>query len=145
MNWARLLWVNTPDGYPFRSRLLLGGVVGVDLDVLLPLLRHFIFHEDGVDRALRLAQTAIDALVRVDIEHVFHLVDAVNRADSHARFIFDTDAGLGNHVRHESLLKMISGSIIHSRVDKWQSLRQAHSANSIASGPLSPDPGGTSL
>ena len=29
--------------------------IGVDLDKLAPLLRNFVAHEDGVDRALRLA------------------------------------------------------------------------------------------
>lgn len=38
--------------------------LGVQLDEFLHVLRHFIFREDGLGRALGLAQCAIDALIR---------------------------------------------------------------------------------
>src|SRR5204863_385064 len=49
---------------------------------------------------LRLAGAAIDAFVRVDIQLILTLVDAVHGADIHARPILHIDAGLCDDVRH---------------------------------------------
>ena len=66
----------------------------------LPLLRQRVLREDRLDRALRLARTAVDALLGVDDEDAARLVDAVHGADVDARAVFDVDAGLGDDVRH---------------------------------------------
>jgi hypothetical protein len=55
---------------------------------------------NGVHRALRFAQTAIDAFIGMDIELVFALVDAVDGADRHTGLIFDTDARLADDIGH---------------------------------------------
>ena len=47
---------------------------------------------DGVDRAFRLADAAVDAFVRMDDEHVLALVEAVHRADFDAIGVFAFDA-----------------------------------------------------
>src|SRR5690348_7359791 len=47
---------------------------------------------DGVDRAFRLADTTVDALVRVDDEHVGALVEAVDRTNLHAVGVLTFDA-----------------------------------------------------
>ena len=91
--------------------LLLEGV-GVALDVVLPLVRDFIERENRFDRTRRHAGSAVDALVRMDVEHrrrfepglVFPRVDAVNRTDVHARAVLGADAGLGNHVGHVAVI-----------------------------------------
>src|SRR5438093_9807932 len=77
-------------------------VVGVDLDEVLPLRRHLVLGEDGVDRALRLAGAAVDALIRVDVVLlvVVGRVDAVDGADGHATGVLDSDAGFRNDVGH---------------------------------------------
>ena len=58
------------------------------MGVALPLLWDGALVEDGVYRALRLARTALDALVRVDALHVLSLVDARDRADVYAAGVF---------------------------------------------------------
>src|SRR5581483_1938926 len=73
-----------------------------------PLLGCFVEREDRVDRARRHARTAIDALVGMNIKHlgrrvrrfVFPGVNAVHRADIHARGILGTDAWLANDICH---------------------------------------------
>src|SRR5690625_586476 len=52
----------------------------VDGRVLLPLVRHVVLVENGLDRAHRLTGTTVNALVRVDVQHPLALVDAVDRA-----------------------------------------------------------------
>ena len=72
----------------------------VDLHERLPFLRERVLGEDRLDRALRLARTAVDALLGIDHEHALGLVDAVHRAHVHAGLVQDVDAGLGDDVRH---------------------------------------------
>src|SRR5690606_32948968 len=72
-------------------------------DELLPLLGDFLLRVDRLDRAGVDAEPAVDALLRVDVEHLPVLVlavDAVDRADVHARRVLGADAGLGDDVRH---------------------------------------------
>src|SRR5207253_1175477 len=80
----------------------------VDPHERLPLVGQRVLRENRLDRALRLARAAVDALLRVDHEHTAGLVDAVDRADVDARLVFDVDARLGDDVRHSATS---SGSI----------------------------------
>src|SRR5690606_25601503 len=64
----------------------------VELDELDLVLGHLILGEDGVHRALGLAERAVDALVRVDDQHVRPFVEAVHRADLHAIGVLAADA-----------------------------------------------------
>src|SRR5712691_4088226 len=73
----------------------------VDLDERLPLLRQRVLRKDRLDRALRFARAAVDALLGVDDEDAVRLVDAVDGADVDARAVFDVDAGLRDDVRHK--------------------------------------------
>src|SRR4051812_15198769 len=72
----------------------------VDLHERLPLLRQRVLGEDRLDRAFRLAGTAVDALLGIDHEDPVGLVDAVDGAHVDARFVLDVDAGLADDVRH---------------------------------------------
>ena len=76
----------------------------VDLHERLPLVGERVLREDRLDRALRLARAAVDALLRIDDQHPAELVDAVDRTDVHAGAIFDVDARLGDDVRHAASL-----------------------------------------
>src|SRR5215207_6407755 len=51
-------------------------------------------------RAFGLADAAIDALVRVDDEHVLAFIEAIDRADLDAIHVLAADAGFGNDVGH---------------------------------------------
>src|SRR5206468_5426173 len=85
----------------------LGGAAGrtevleelvVRVRVVLPLLRHVVLVEDRLDGADRLAGTAVDALIRVDVKHPVALVDAVDRALLDACLVEHIDAGLSDDV-----------------------------------------------
>src|SRR5690348_7944098 len=78
--------------------------VGEELHVgvveVLPLVRDVVLVVDGLHRAHRLARTAVDALVGVDVEHPVALVDAVHRTLVDAGLVEDVDARLGDDVGH---------------------------------------------
>src|SRR3990170_1778753 len=80
---------------------------GVDLGVLLLALGHVVLGEDGGDGAGRLAGTAVDALVGVDIElavYAFLVVDAVHWTDVDAGLVENVDARVDDDVRHGRVL-----------------------------------------
>jgi len=57
---------------------------------------------NGVHRAFRLANPAIDALVRMDHEHILALVKAVYGTDLDAVSVFALDTDFGDDVSHRS-------------------------------------------
>src|SRR5215472_591753 len=75
---------------------------------LLPFLRQIIQREDGGNGTNRYAGAAIDALDRVDIQHlgpfesgVFFLgMDAIYGTGVNTRRIFRADAGFRNYISH---------------------------------------------
>ena len=87
-----------------RPRGILVGVPqAVDLDELLLVVGDVVLGEDGGHRAGRLAGAAVDALIRVDVEHLVDTlveVDAVDGAHVHARLVGRVDTRLSNHVGH---------------------------------------------
>ena len=70
------------------------------LDEIFPIGRDIGVDENSAHWALWFAQTAVDALVWVDIHHVIAFVDAVHRAHRHARLIFDANTGFSYNVGH---------------------------------------------
>lgn len=98
--------------FALRSALsLLPVPLRIDLDVLVPFLGKVFFGVDGLHRALVHAQTAVDAGVGIDVEHlrVFELgfifggVDAIHRADFDTGGVLGADARFGDDVRHWSV------------------------------------------
>src|SRR5690606_22281438 len=87
----------------------LGGTSGraqllEELDINLVEVRPFagqvVLVVDGLHRAYRLAGTAVDALVGVDVEHAPALVDAVDGAFFNACLVEHIDARLRDDVSH---------------------------------------------
>src|SRR5450830_278230 len=80
--------------------------VGVDLEVVLPLVGDRLFREDRGHRAGRLAIAALDAYVGIDVEHlrsreirfVLARVNAVDRAHIDAGGVLRADAWLSDDV-----------------------------------------------
>src|SRR5690606_11012819 len=62
--------------------------------------RHVVFRIDRADRALGLAQGAVDALDRIDHQEVRALVEAVDRAHLDAVGVLPLDAVLGDDEGH---------------------------------------------
>jgi hypothetical protein len=89
----------------------------VDFDVLLPLSRYRRLFEDSGNGASRLACTAVDAFVRINIELLVLIesifarswMDAVNGTNIHTRSIFGADTRLGDYIGHsEKILSRLS-------------------------------------
>jgi hypothetical protein len=64
------------------------------------------FSIDGIDGALRNANRAIDALIRVNGEEIGAFAEAVYGADVHTVGVFAADTGFRNNVGHDSLLRL---------------------------------------
>ena len=71
-----------------------------------PLFRHIIFKEDGLDRAYLRANSAVDALIRIDVVLICIIlrVNAIDWAHFDARSVFCADTWLGDDVCHRSIL-----------------------------------------
>src|SRR5262249_35803851 len=84
----------------------------VELHEVPPLLRHIAFKEDGVHRALRLARVAVDARVRIDVQHHVILVEALHRADDYAVGELAIAARFAHNIGHRrySLCKVSWGT-----------------------------------
>src|SRR5262249_4910698 len=83
--------------------------LGIEGDVVPPFLRDGSFVEDRLDRAFRHAGLAVDAVVRIDVQHLFALVEALHRADRHTVGVLAAVTGLANDERHERFLSMRMG------------------------------------
>jgi hypothetical protein len=102
--------------YAKKLHLLLASfvVVSIHLSEMLPLLGQIILGKDRLNRASRLARSAVNALVRVNIQHfsrfeirfVFTGMNAINRANVHTGCILGPYAGLRYNICHlnQSLL-----------------------------------------
>ncbi|GAA1967934.1 hypothetical protein GCM10009717_38600 [Agromyces allii] len=89
----------------------------VDRDELLLVAVELVVVSDGLRRAYRLAGTAIDAEILIDVHHAPALEEAVGRTDLDAAAIFDVHARLGHHKGHfisPSRLRRLSGCRLDS-------------------------------
>ena len=77
-----------------------GRVFGIELEPLLK--RRLGVGLNRLDRAFGLAHPAVDALVRVDDEHVLALVEAIHGADFDAVHVLALDAVFGDDVSHRA-------------------------------------------
>src|SRR5579862_13622 len=88
-------------------------VAGILSDVVLPLLGHLVERENRFDGARGHARAAVDALIRMDVQHlggfecglVFTRMNTVHGTDVDAGRVFGANAGLGNNVGHSLLPK----------------------------------------
>ena len=76
------------------------GILPIDLE---PALKVGLgIRLDGVNRAFGLANSAIDAFVGMNDEHILALVEAVDRTDLHTVHVLTFDAVLVDDVGHRS-------------------------------------------
>ena len=76
-------------------------VLAIELEPLFGFL--FGVGQNRLDRTFRLAHAAIDALVRIDHQHVLALVETIDRANLDTIHVFAFDAGFGDDVGHRGL------------------------------------------
>lgn len=69
-------------------------------DVRLPICRHVGIHENRGNRAFWFAKSTINALIRVNDDHVVSFINAVHGTNGHAGLVLDSDAGFCYNVRH---------------------------------------------
>jgi hypothetical protein len=126
-----------------RGFLLLGniwpgfGIFGVHFKPLLePRLG---IRLDRVGGTFGLAHAAIDALVRVDDQHVLALVKAIDGADFNAVGIFAFDAGFSDDVSHPGLRtdRFFRGCVAHAVRCRKGSIK---GSNRLKSGVFAPPP-----
>ena len=88
----------------------------VNIHILGPLFRNFIFREDGFHGTFRDTGSAIDTLLRINKQHLlsfeFRLItagmDAIDGAGIHTSCVFDSDTGFANDECHLSLIALCS-------------------------------------
>jgi len=76
--------------------------LSVQLGVFFLTGRYFSVHVDSADGADRLASAALDALIRVDVEHglAVKFINTVNGTDAYTGFVFNADARFSNNEWH---------------------------------------------
>src|SRR5262245_5317014 len=73
---------------------------GVEGDEVFLIFGQVVLVEDGLDGACRHAGLAVDAFIRVDVENLLPLVEALYRANDDAVRVLAAKAGLANNVGH---------------------------------------------
>jgi hypothetical protein len=111
--------MSVPGNFLITLALLFGSEkFGVNGSVALPLFRQVLESKNSGHRANRDAGATIDAFHRVDIKlrdtfeagFIFARVNAIHRANVHARGILGAGAGFGDYVSHsKSPLKRNTG------------------------------------
>src|SRR6184192_702383 len=66
-------------------------VTAIFLDVDLEVGRNILFGKNRGDGTLRFTRAAVNAFVRMDVEHVRSLVDAIDRTDVDTGLVLDGD------------------------------------------------------
>jgi hypothetical protein len=97
-------------------------VIGIHFDEVFPLFGTIIFREDGLDRTSRLASSAIDALIGVDVEHlgcfeglfILARMNAIYRANVDTGGVFGPNAGLRYHISHLNLRLLSDLSLLRT-------------------------------
>jgi hypothetical protein len=77
------------------------GELGIQLAEFFLAGGNLLLGVNGLDRAFRLAQSAIDALIGIDHEKIGTLVETVDRANLDAVHVFALDAAFGDYERHD--------------------------------------------
>src|SRR3990167_5614815 len=86
------------EGFPVSRRLFHAGNIGPGLGIFGVEFQPFSIRVvlgvglDRLDRAFRLAYSAIDTFVRVDDEHVLAFIETVDRADLDTVHVFAADS-----------------------------------------------------
>jgi hypothetical protein len=67
----------------------------------------FCVRLDSIDRAFRLANAAVDALFRMNDQHVFAFIEAVDRTDLDTIRIFALYAAFDDDVGHDVVASLL--------------------------------------
>ena len=89
--------------------------IRVNLDKMLPFFRSCRFLKYGCDGTCGFASSAVDTLIRINIEHLSLFksclalcrMDTVNRTYIHTGCVLYTDTGLSNYVCHVKIILLL--------------------------------------
>ena len=84
----------------FCDDFALFGLRRIQFDVALPFLGNIVFVKNCFHGTLWNASFAIDAFLRVDVQHLIAFVETLYGADDNAISVFASRAGLGNYMCH---------------------------------------------
>src|SRR3981081_1449638 len=76
--------------------------LGVELNVLRPRGRHGRVVENRLDGTLRQTRLAVNAMLRINVEHLLVLIEAVAGTDGDAVGVLAVMTGFANDEGHES-------------------------------------------
>src|SRR5262245_49315363 len=102
-------------------------MIGVDLNVMLPLIRHVFVAVDRFDRTGGLAGAAVNTLVRMaetrfgtfELTSIFTAMKATNRADVNTSRVLRAYAGFANYVNsHYAVLLPQSSYLISGKLNE---------------------------
>lgn len=93
------------EGFGFWKRAFFTGDIGPDFGIFHIHFKIFFslriaVGDDGLNRAFRFANAAINALIRVDDEGILALIEAINGADLDTVSVFALNADIRNNKRH---------------------------------------------
>lgn len=99
-------------GFLFGDDRRLWGEFRVQSGVVGPLFRKVVFVENRFDWAFWHAGFAVDAFIRMDVEHRFAFVEALHGAHDDAVGVLTIEAGFGNNVSHVSSFRKLVRTLI---------------------------------
>src|SRR6185312_4633175 len=102
------------------------GQFGVQRHQRLLACRHVVFGVNRVDRALRLAQGAVDALVRIDHQEIGAFVEGIDRTHLDTIGVLALDAIVDDNKGHgvNSAVRRVGGTYLRTTADGSRGVRQ---------------------
>src|SRR5690606_38390818 len=97
--------------------------LSVQRGVVFPLFREVVFVEDGLDRTFGNARLAVDAFIRMDVEHRLTLVKTLDRTDDNAVGVLAVETRLRNDVSHAAPLPRGRSQMMNSSQVAWTNQR----------------------
>ena len=100
--WFRLSWAQHGKKGALSFGLVFFEVLGVDGYEILPFFGNIGVGIDCLDGAGGNARTAVDAHLRIDVQHLIGVapMNTIDRADINARFIFRADTRFSDDISH---------------------------------------------
>jgi hypothetical protein len=111
--------------------------LGIELNKRLLIFGDVVLVEDGLYRTFWHARFAVNALIRVDVQHLIPFVEALDGANDHTVGVLAAETGLANDVCHGSYLSSciaVAAGLL-PQVDGWRWSRPILPRPALGRGP----------